>query len=177
MTPVIQLRKLLKKIQITSFHSVAPTPFGEKHLSFGLFHLVELRISIIAPVVPAIAPVAPAIAPVVPAIAPIAPAIAPVVPAIAPVVPAIAPVALVILPVVSDIAPVKLALVTAAAAAERVLVHLEAQLNAKHACAYATERARWSVKAHLDALATLDVPGLCALKRALHNAADHAYNV
>ena len=46
MTPVIELTELLKKLQITSFHSVAPIPFGEKHLSFGGFHSVELQISI-----------------------------------------------------------------------------------------------------------------------------------
>ena len=44
-TPVIELRKLLKKLQITSFHSVAWAPFGEQHLSFGGFHSVELRSS------------------------------------------------------------------------------------------------------------------------------------
>ena len=45
MTPVIELTELLKKLQITRFHLVAPIPFGEKHLSFGGFHSVELQIT------------------------------------------------------------------------------------------------------------------------------------
>ena len=44
-TPVIELIELLKKLQITRFHLVQPISFGEKHLSFGGFHSVELQIT------------------------------------------------------------------------------------------------------------------------------------
>ena len=44
-TPVIELTELLKKLQIISFHLVVPIPFGEKRLSFGGFHSVELQIT------------------------------------------------------------------------------------------------------------------------------------
>ena len=45
MTLVIELTELLNKLQITSFHLVRPISFGEKYLSFGGFHLVQLRIA------------------------------------------------------------------------------------------------------------------------------------